>query len=29
MEHLALLANKEPARVAEVIAHWIGDKDGE
>ncbi|SIQ97231.1 flagellar basal-body MS-ring/collar protein FliF [Shewanella morhuae] len=29
MEHLAMLANKEPARVAEVIAHWIGDKDGE
>ncbi|NMH66744.1 flagellar basal-body MS-ring/collar protein FliF [Shewanella salipaludis] len=29
MEHLSLLANKEPARVAEVIAHWIGDRDGE
>lgn len=29
MEHLSMLANKEPARVAEVIAHWIGNKDGE
>ncbi|NRD71714.1 flagellar M-ring protein FliF [Shewanella sp. VB17] len=27
MEHLSLLANQEPARVAEVIAHWIGDND--
>ncbi len=29
MEHLSLLANQEPARVAEVIAHWIGDTDNE
>ncbi|MEC4725911.1 flagellar M-ring protein FliF [Shewanella sp. D64] len=29
MEHLSLLANQEPARVAEVIAHWIGDKNKE
>lgn len=29
MEHLSLLANQEPARVAEVIAHWIGDNDNE
>nr|PMH98624.1 flagellar M-ring protein FliF [Shewanella sp. 10N.286.48.A6] len=28
MEHLSLLAEKEPARVAEVIANWISDKDG-
>ncbi|ABV85412.1 flagellar basal-body MS-ring/collar protein FliF [Shewanella pealeana] len=27
MEHLSLLANQEPARVAEVIAHWIGDTE--
>ncbi|MGI2115169.1 flagellar basal-body MS-ring/collar protein FliF [Shewanella frigidimarina] len=27
MEHLGMLANQEPARVAEVLAHWIGDKD--
>ena len=27
MEHLSVLAEKEPARVAEVIAHWISDKD--
>ncbi|MGS0682045.1 flagellar basal-body MS-ring/collar protein FliF [Shewanella sp. 125m-7] len=27
MEHLTLLANQEPARVAEVIAHWIGDTE--
>ena len=27
MEHLSLLANQEPARVAEVIGHWISDKD--
>ena len=27
MEHLSLLANQEPARVAEVIAHWISDND--
>ncbi len=29
MEHLSLLANQEPARVAEVIAHWIGDNENE
>lgn len=29
MEHLSLLANQEPARVAEVIAHWIGDNEEE
>ncbi|WP_108945103.1 flagellar basal-body MS-ring/collar protein FliF [Shewanella halifaxensis] len=29
MEHLSLLANQEPARVAEVIAHWIGDTNNE
>lgn len=29
MEHLALLANDDPARVAEVISHWIRDKDSE
>ncbi|QDE30280.1 flagellar basal-body MS-ring/collar protein FliF [Shewanella polaris] len=29
MEHLGMLANKEPARVAEVLAHWIGDKDAD
>ncbi|WP_144212059.1 flagellar basal-body MS-ring/collar protein FliF [Shewanella donghaensis] len=28
MEHLSVLAEKEPARVAEVIANWISDKDG-
>ena len=27
MEHLSLLANQEPARVAEVIGHWISEKD--
>ncbi|QLE87550.1 flagellar M-ring protein FliF [Shewanella sp. Scap07] len=27
MEHLSLLANQEPARVAEVISHWISDKE--
>lgn len=26
MEHLSLLANQEPGRVAEVISHWINDK---
>jgi flagellar M-ring protein FliF len=29
MEHLGMLANQEPARVAEVLAHWIGDKDAD
>ena len=29
MQHLGLLANEEPARVAEVISHWIRDKDSE
>jgi len=29
MEHLSLLANQEPARVAEVIAHWIGDNEND
>ncbi|GIU22902.1 flagellar basal-body MS-ring/collar protein FliF [Shewanella sp. MBTL60-007] len=29
MEHLSLLANQEPARVAEVISHWISDRDNE
>ena len=29
MEHLSLLANQEPARVAEVITHWIGDNENE
>ena len=27
LEHLGLLAEKEPSRVAEVISHWIKDKD--
>ena len=27
LEHLGLLAEKEPARVAEVISHWIKDTD--
>ncbi|GIU37742.1 flagellar M-ring protein FliF [Shewanella schlegeliana] len=29
MEHLSLLANQEPARVAEVISHWISDRESE
>ncbi|MCL1050897.1 flagellar M-ring protein FliF [Shewanella abyssi] len=29
MEHLSLLANQEPARVAEVISHWINDQESE
>ncbi|MBM7071623.1 flagellar M-ring protein FliF [Shewanella sp. 202IG2-18] len=29
LEHLGLLAEKEPARVAEVISHWIKDKEVE
>ncbi|MFT5788217.1 MAG: flagellar M-ring protein FliF [Shewanella sp.] len=29
MEHLSLLANQEPARVAEVISQWISDQENE
>ncbi|MCL1140470.1 flagellar basal-body MS-ring/collar protein FliF [Shewanella pneumatophori] len=29
MDHLSLLATQEPARVAEVISHWISDRDNE
>ncbi|WP_298774716.1 flagellar basal-body MS-ring/collar protein FliF [uncultured Shewanella sp.] len=29
MEHLSLLANEEPARVAEVISSWIGERGNE
>ncbi|MFT5787991.1 MAG: flagellar M-ring protein FliF [Shewanella sp.] len=29
MEHLSLLANQEPARVAEVISQWINDQESE
>ncbi|MEZ9594373.1 flagellar basal-body MS-ring/collar protein FliF [Shewanella sp. 10N.261.52.F9] len=29
MDHLTLLANQEPARVAEVISHWISERENE
>lgn len=29
MDHLSLLATQEPARVAEVISHWISERENE